>query len=212
MVLKPLRKWLNGRRKRNRYFLSVWMGSAFYEAESKHVVTSPISLQKKNKQLFTYRCLMSIQNFCEYIDMTECFDIPLPVARFLYISQVFVGCDDAYFDLIYKICIYDMLLLRVCRSCRKLHWLLLSEKEKITRFRSLAAFFTFEYTLGRRLTTTTKNNKLIINQDVLWVVIVRYMKKKRNKVFKQSSAGSSSWKHLLPQPKNMTLICTVQYR
>jgi hypothetical protein len=43
------------------------------------------------------------------------------------------------------------------------------------------------------------------------VVIVRYTKKKRNKLFKQSSACSSLRKHLLPQPNNMTLICTVQY-
>jgi hypothetical protein len=35
---------------------------------------------------------------------------------------------------------------------------------------------------------------------------------KRNKLFKQSSACSSSRKHLLPQPKNMALIGTVQYR
>jgi hypothetical protein len=37
-------------------------------------------------------------------------------------------------------------------------------------------------------------NKLIINQDVLLrtlITQVRYMKKKRKKLFKQSSAGSS---------------------
>jgi hypothetical protein len=34
-------------------------------------------------------------------------------------------------------------------------------------------------------------------------------RKKWNKLFKQSSAYSSSRKHLLPQPKNMILICTV---
>jgi hypothetical protein len=47
---------------------------------------------------------------------------------------------------------------------------------------------------------------------MMCVVIVRYMKKKRNKMFKQSSAYSSSRKHLPPQPKNTTLIFTVQYR
>jgi hypothetical protein len=64
-------------------------------------------------------------------------------------------------------------------------------------------------------------NKLIINQDVLLRTPIiqdavrgyrEIYKEKRNKLFKQSSACSSSGKHLLPQPKNMALICTDQYR
>jgi hypothetical protein len=47
---------------------------------------------------------------------------------------------------------------------------------------------------------------------MLCVVIVRYTKIKRNNLFKQSSACSSSRKHLLPQTKNMTLICILQCR
>jgi hypothetical protein len=57
-----------------------------------------------------------------------------------------------------------------------------------------------------------KVTRLNVSFKMLCIVIMRYMKKKRNKLFKQSSACSSSRKHLLPQPKNMTLICTVQYR
>jgi hypothetical protein len=101
------------------------------------------------------------------------------------------------------------------------------------------SYHPFAITLGRRLTTyatydhTKKGKKIkkyiyiyiiiIINQAVLLRTSIMqdavrcYCEiyeggKKRNKLFKQSSACSSSRKHLLLQPKNKTLICTVQYR
>jgi hypothetical protein len=51
-------------------------------------------------------------------------------------------------------------------------------------------------------------NKLIINQDVLLrtpISQVRRQIKHEKKLFKPSSACSSSRKHLLSQPKNLTV-------
>jgi hypothetical protein len=65
-----------------------------------------------------------------------------------------------------------------------------------------------------------KKNKLIINRNVerftqferIIQDAVRCYREICEGKKKQSSSGSSSRKHPLPQPKNMTLICTVQYR
>jgi hypothetical protein len=86
----------------------------------------------------------------------------------------------------------------------------------------------FTYTLGCRLTTgrTYDDKKKYtmdpiverfskverIIKDAVCCYREIYEEKKRNKLFKKSSACSSSRKHLLPEPKDMILICTVQYR
>jgi hypothetical protein len=58
----------------------------------------------------------------------------------------------------------------------------------------------------------TKVERIIQDAVRCYREIYEEEEKKRNKMFKQSSASFSSRKHLQPQPKNMTLICTVQYR